>query len=337
MILSICVISHNQREVLKRCLDSLLAQSMPFDNEILVSDDASSDGSYELAIQYQNEFPQIQAFQCNTNDFNPTTKSSRSGWNRCNAVQHATGKYVAFVDGDDFFYPGKNIYKEQIELLEQHPECSGCMANDYSLQDGMEYKYAEIRHPEVYETGRVITAAYYLQNTFRESHCFVYRRRDIDYMKTIGGAFVDSCLTAFFIQFGDIVCLNDAGCIYVQYKSSIWHDYKKTNDYIVLGTPALYNTKLYPMWKPVYWQSITGLRQIKGVVNAARDELPMTDATIRWMANYDYYIYHVFNRRLTLLDKIHLWILWILLTIMIRIKRRHPRVSMPWRLLDKLL
>ena len=337
MLLSIIVISHNQRNALKRCLDSLLAQSMPFDYEILVSDDASSDGSYKLACQYQKDFSQIHAYQCNTDDFNPTTKSSRSGWNRCNAVQHATGKYVAFVDGDDFFYPGKDIYKEQIELLEQHPECSSCMANDYSLQDGMELESAEIRHPEVYETGRVITATFYLQNTFRESHCFVYRRRNIDYQKTIGGALVDNCLTAFFIQFGDIICLNDAGYIYVQYKSSIWNDYKKTNDHIVMGCPALFNPGLFPKWKPVYWQSVKGLNRIILVVNAAREGLPMTDVAIRWMDSFDYYIYHAFNRPLNLLDKLHLSALWFLLKMMIRTKRRHPRLPLPWRLLDKLL
>lgn len=337
MLLSICVISHNQRNALKRCLDSLLAQSMPFDYEILVSDDASSDGSYELACQYQKDFSQIHAYQCNTDDFNPTTKSSRSGWNRCNAVLHATGKYVAFVDGDDFFYPGKNIYKLQVELLEQHPECSSCMANDYSLQDGQVLESAEIRHPEILETGKVITSAYYLQNMFRESHCFVYRRRDIDYKKTIGGALVDNCLTAFFIQFGDIVCLNDAGYIYVQYKSSIWNDYTKTNDYLVMGCPALFNAGLFPKWKPVYWQSWKGLSQIIRVVNAARKGLPMTETAIRWMDSYDYYIFHAFNRPLTLLDKLRLLVLWFLLKIMIRVKRRHPRVPLPWRLLDKLL
>lgn len=337
MLLSICVISHNQREALKRCLDSLLAQSIPFDYEILVSDDASTDGSYELASQYQNQYQQIHAYQCNTNDFNPTTKSSRSGWNRCNAVQHATGQYVAFVDGDDFFYPGKNIYKAQVELLEQHPECSSCMANDYTLLDGKDLSSAEIRHPEVLETGRVITSPYYLQNMFRESHCFVYRRKDIDYPKTIGGALVDNCLTAFFLQFGDIVCLNDAGYIYVQYKSSIWNDYTKTNDYLVMGSPALFNAGMYPKWKPVYWQSRNGLNQIIKVVNAARKELPMTETTIRWMDSFDYYIFHAFNRPLTRLDKIHLFTLWILLKIMICVKRRHPRIPLPWRLLDKLL
>ena len=45
MVLSIIVISHNQKEQLTRCLNSILAQSLPFDYEIIVSDDASVDAS----------------------------------------------------------------------------------------------------------------------------------------------------------------------------------------------------------------------------------------------------------------------------------------------------
>ena len=45
MLLSIVVISHNQREQLKRCIDSILAQKIPFEYEVLISDDASNDGS----------------------------------------------------------------------------------------------------------------------------------------------------------------------------------------------------------------------------------------------------------------------------------------------------
>ena len=49
MILSIIVISHNQKEKLKRCLKSILSQSLPFEFEIIISDDNSNDGSWEVA------------------------------------------------------------------------------------------------------------------------------------------------------------------------------------------------------------------------------------------------------------------------------------------------
>ena len=338
MLLSIIVISHNQREQLKRCLDSILAQKIPFEYEVLISDDASSDGTFELACQYQKEYLQIHAYQCNTDDFNPTTKSSRSGWNRCNALQYAQGKYVAHIDGDDFLLTSSNIYQKQVELLENHPECSCCMANDYTLVNGEKLSTIRIRHPESFETGRILKKEDYIRGYFRESHCFVYRRNPhVNPIEVLGGYYVDNALTAFYVQFGDIVCLNDSGYVYVQYKSSVWNDYMKTNDYIVMGCPALFNPGLLPKWKPVYWQAVNGLKQIIRVVNAAREELPMTDVAIRWMDSFSYYIFHAFNRPLNTWDKLHLFTLWLLLKIMIRTKRRHPRLPLPWRILDKLL
>ena len=51
-ILSIIVISHNQKNELKRCVDSVLAQNIPFEYEIILSDDRSDDGTFELAKEY---------------------------------------------------------------------------------------------------------------------------------------------------------------------------------------------------------------------------------------------------------------------------------------------
>ena len=113
VLLSIIAISHNQRELLKRCIDSILAQSIPFEYEVLISDDASSDGSYELAQEYAERYPLIHAFSCNTDDFDPSNKSFRSGINRCNALKHAKGKYVAHIDCDDFLLSYSRIYEKE--------------------------------------------------------------------------------------------------------------------------------------------------------------------------------------------------------------------------------
>ncbi|MBQ7448197.1 MAG: glycosyltransferase family 2 protein [Paludibacteraceae bacterium] len=338
MFLSICFISHNQRQQLKRCLDSLLAQKIHFEYEILVSDDASEDGSFELAQEYEQQYSVIHAYRCNTSDFNPTIKSSRSGWNRCNAVQHATGKYLAFVDGDDFFLPGKKVYELQVELLEKNEHCSCCMANCFTLQDGATCDSAELRHIDMFETGEVISAAWYLQNTFRESHCFVYRRRvDVNLKKQIGGYLVDNTITAFHLQYGDIVCLNDAGYVYVQYKSSVWNDYKKNNDYLIVGCPALFNTGLFPDLKPIYWQGYMHICLLLGLADAARKHLPMSEAVIEWTKCFGYYTPQTFLKPLTATDKIHFFVLYALLKAMKSMKRHYPQMPMPWRLLDKLL
>ena len=52
MILSVLIISHNQKELLRRCIESVLQQNLPFEHELIISDDASTDGTWELAQEY---------------------------------------------------------------------------------------------------------------------------------------------------------------------------------------------------------------------------------------------------------------------------------------------
>lgn len=337
MLLSIIVISHNQREQLKRCVDSVLAQQILFDYEVLISDDASNDGSYELAQEYAERYSMVHAYSCDTNTMNPSNKSSRSGYNRCNALQHAKGKYVAHIDGDDFLIKDSQIYQKQVELLEQHPGCSCCMANDYTMDDGEELSNIQICHPETFETGLILKKEDYICNYFRESHCFVYRRNpQYDPIDILGGYYVDNALTAFYLQFGDIVCLDDAGYVYVQYHKSVWHEYS-TDERKILGCPALFNAFLIPKWKPVYWQSGKYLGNMKEVVEIALRGEKVSEETNKWMQGMDSYLFHAFNCRLTMLDKIHLRALEFLIGVMRRTKRKHPSWPLPWRLLDKLI
>lgn len=336
--LSICVISHNQRNALKRCVDSIIAQNIPFEYEVLISDDASSDGSFELARTYAERYPQVHAYVCNTDNYNPSNKSSRSGWNRCNALKHARGKYIAHIDGDDFLLPDSHIYEKQVRMLEKHPDCSCCMANDYTLVYGEDISTLRIRHAEVFKTGDLLKNEDYIKNYFRESHCFVYRRNtDVNPVDLLGGYYVDNCITAFYLQFGDVVCLQDAGYVYVQYKTSVWHDYEKSNDYKILGCPALFNSFLIPKWKPVYWSSPNYLSMMRVVVESAMKCETMTESTLKWMQGFNSYLYNSFNRSLSFFDRVHLKILWILLSIMRKARSRHAIFPLPWRLIDKLL
>ena len=334
IVFSIIVISHNQVDCLKRCIDSILAQNLSFEYEIIISDDASTDGSWELAQEYAIKFKQIFAYQCNTDDYSPANRSERSGWNRCNGYKHATGKYIAHVDGDDFFVEGVDIYKKQVELLEKHPECSCCMANDYKLIDGDEVSKAILLHKEVFETEQILSSVDYIQNYFRESHCFVYRRNpNVNPVELYGGYYVDTMITDHHIQFGDIVCLNDAGYVYVQYNSSIWNENLKKQDSKVFAH-ALYIPLLIPKWEYAFMSGKRHLKKMLKVVRLALSNHHLKDDNLVWIRRFDRFVYRCFNRQLSLNDKMRLSLLFIYLGLLIV---THPNMKWPYRLLSKLL
>jgi glycosyltransferase involved in cell wall biosynthesis len=59
-VLSILVITHNQRDLLKRCLDSVLGQKLNVPFEVIVSDDRSDDGTAEFMADLQNQITNDQ-------------------------------------------------------------------------------------------------------------------------------------------------------------------------------------------------------------------------------------------------------------------------------------
>ena len=92
---SIIIPAHNVGKVLPRCLDSLLAQTFP-DWEALVVDDGSKDDTPTVLDQYAAQDTRIKALH----QVNQGVSVARN-----NAMEKAVGEYVLFVDGDDFLHP----------------------------------------------------------------------------------------------------------------------------------------------------------------------------------------------------------------------------------------
>lgn len=338
MLLSIIIISHNQKEQLRRCVESVLAQSLPFEHEIILSDDRSTDGTWELAQEYAKRYQEISAYRCNTDDYHSSNNSERGSWNRCNGYKYAKGKYIAHIDGDDFLRAGTDIYKKQVELLERYPMCSCCMANDYTLIDGEEYSMATLLHKDVFETGQILSPEEYIKNYFRESHCFVYRRNeDANPIELYGGYYEDALLTAHYLQFGDIVCLKDAGYIYVQYSTSIMGRFSKNKkDGLVLCCPALYIPFFIPKWKNAF---MSGSMHLKGMWNVVRVLLAhhrLQEENRLWITKMKSksYLYKCFECGIKNTDYPRLLFLFVYLAFLYKV---HPKVQLFYQILCKFM
>lgn len=113
---SIGIRSYNQKEFLKEAIDSVLFQD--YENmEIVIGDDASTDGTREMLKEYDEKNP--GTFKLRLNDRNLGYTANGNG-----ILSACTGKYLAWLDGDDLFLPGK--VKKQVDLLEANPDCAIC-------------------------------------------------------------------------------------------------------------------------------------------------------------------------------------------------------------------
>lgn len=94
--ISLVVSSYNQIDLLKVCLRSIAAQSRPFD-EVIVVDDASTDGSQRYLEDWVQERPEHRLMKSAVNGGLSATRNQ--------GMAAASMDYVAFIDGDDWFEP----------------------------------------------------------------------------------------------------------------------------------------------------------------------------------------------------------------------------------------
>ena len=95
MDISVIIVNWNTRKLLDECLESLTSTPACRSTEIIVVDNASSDGSTEML---ECKFPQVKLIRCQEN----------LGFAKANnlAIQHSMGRYVALVNSDVRVLPG---------------------------------------------------------------------------------------------------------------------------------------------------------------------------------------------------------------------------------------
>ena len=106
--LSIIVPVYNVSKYLAKCLDSLLCQDLnPEEYEIIVVNDGSTDNSEEISEQYEERYSNIIVVR----QENQGLSGARN-----TGIKLAKGKYIQFVDSDDYLEP--NVLKTLVNKME---------------------------------------------------------------------------------------------------------------------------------------------------------------------------------------------------------------------------
>ncbi|CEG28648.1 glycosyltransferase family 2 protein [Bacillus sp. B-jedd] len=121
IVVSINCITYNHRDYIADAIESFLMQKTNFDFEILIHDDASTDGTAEIIREYEKKYPDIIKPIYQT--FNQYSQGKKIFMP--NAAR-AKGKYTAICEGDDYWTDPYKIQK-QVDFMERHPECSLCV------------------------------------------------------------------------------------------------------------------------------------------------------------------------------------------------------------------
>jgi glycosyltransferase involved in cell wall biosynthesis len=114
---SVILPSYNHERFVAIALESVLAQTYQ-DFEIVITDDASTDGSVGVLTAYQQRDSRIKLFLNRVN-------YERHSVNHC--IENSSGEYVAVLSSDDEFFPTK--LEEQVAFLDDHSDVAAVFTN----------------------------------------------------------------------------------------------------------------------------------------------------------------------------------------------------------------
>lgn len=123
-LVTIRCLVYNHEPYLRQCLDGFVMQKTNFPFEAIVHDDASTDRSAEIILEYAERYPDIIKPIFETE--NQYSKGDGSLTRIMNA--HTRGKYVAMCEGDDYWIDPYKLQK-QVDFLEGNPEYGMCYTN----------------------------------------------------------------------------------------------------------------------------------------------------------------------------------------------------------------
>ena len=126
MKVSVIVTTHNTEKYLLKCIDSILNQTLS-EIEIIIVDDVSTDNTPKIAAQLATQYDNIV--------FIPLFSSLGPGGARNQALKHASGEFISFIDSDDWIDLNylEVMYKKAKMLNADIVTCSLMREYDYKM------------------------------------------------------------------------------------------------------------------------------------------------------------------------------------------------------------
>ncbi len=122
-LVSICCLTYNHAQYIHQCIQGFLMQRTTFPVEILIHDDASTDGTAGILHEYQHQYPD-KIFP-----LYETQNQYSNGYQNLMDIEfnysRARGKYIAYCEGDDYWTDPLKLQK-QVDFMESHPDYSVC-------------------------------------------------------------------------------------------------------------------------------------------------------------------------------------------------------------------
>lgn len=211
MVTVLCTV-YNHEKYIRKCLDSLVEQETAFPYEIIVHDDASTDGSAEIVRQYAERYDCIVPIYQKENQYSKGVRPEHF------MLPRVRGKYIAICEGDDFWTCREKLQR-QVTFMEAHSEYSLCVHAAYYANESDSINGERFFKP--YEEDRTVGTEEILTGWKFATNSILYRKSARDVLEI---PFQQNCANG---DFATVTYLSLKGKVY--YFADIMSAYRETS------------------------------------------------------------------------------------------------------------
>lgn len=126
-MVSVCMITYNHELYIRDALDGVIMQRTNFKIELIIGEDSSNDETRKICEDYTDKYPELIQLL-------PSDRNLGMSQNGIRTLQSCKGKYIALLEGDDYWTDPFKLQK-QVNFFEENPDYALCLHNVTELND----------------------------------------------------------------------------------------------------------------------------------------------------------------------------------------------------------
>ena len=213
-LVSVCTVTYNHEKYIAQAIEGVLMQKGNFKVEMIIGEDCSKDSTREIVKDYQRRYPDIIKPILYEKNVGPSQNS-------INCLNACKGKYIAALEGDDYWTDPLKLQK-QVEFLENNPQYAICAHNALVVEEstGNSQLFTDFK-------ADTIEGIYLLNNRILPTASVVFRNREFNFPAWFYSTpFGDTCLFLMVTAYGGLVkFLNQTMSVYRKHPGGIMNTF----------------------------------------------------------------------------------------------------------------
>jgi len=229
--LSVRLMTYNHEPFIREAMESIMSQKVNFNIEVVVGDDFSKDRTLDIIKTFRDrERIKIKILDRQIGDSYAKIRNEFGRLsNFVDIIQKCSGKYIALLDGDDFWIDPDKLQR-QVDYMEKNPECVLTFTNRIEIDKKGNKIGNQIYEDKVYCVSDVLDGFIPPTQTIVLKNIKGLTDYLLCHLDSPSG---DRMLVYYCSLFGKLKCLNFISAAYRHSGQGVWNSISSINQFFI--------------------------------------------------------------------------------------------------------